>query len=142
MSLFSKGLSRDEIVAHAPTLATHFSAFYGSFSKQPYVPLQTLELCRLRVAQLHQCVEAFEGVEYAIAAEQKDKLTEWTQCASFSAAEKACLAFAEVYCMDPSSITDEHAEAVKAHYKDAGLVVLVEALGVYYGMTRLSQMWA
>ncbi|HEY6132172.1 MAG TPA: hypothetical protein VIV27_09140, partial [Halioglobus sp.] len=69
------------------------------------------------------------------------QLTRWNSDHSFSAAERACLAFTEVYAMDAQAVTDELAAAVKAHFGDAGLVLLVEALGVLDGMTRLSLLW-
>jgi hypothetical protein len=43
--------------------------------------------------------------------------------------------------MDTQAITDELAEAVKLHVGDAGLVLLVEALGILDGRTRLSLLW-
>jgi hypothetical protein len=43
--------------------------------------------------------------------------------------------------MDAQALTDELAEAVKSHFGDAGLVMLVEALGILDGMTRLSLLW-
>ena len=43
--------------------------------------------------------------------------------------------------MDAQALTDELADAVKAHFGDAGLVLLVEALGILDGMTRLSLLW-
>jgi hypothetical protein len=43
--------------------------------------------------------------------------------------------------MDAQALTDEHAEAVKSHFGDAGMVLLVEALGILDGMTRLSLLW-
>jgi acetylglutamate kinase len=43
--------------------------------------------------------------------------------------------------MDAQALTDEHAAEVKAHLGDAGLVLLVEALGILDGMTRLSLLW-
>ena len=46
-----------------------------------------------------------------------------------------------MYAMDAQSITDEQARAVQHHHGDAGLVALVEALGVFDGMTRLSLLW-
>ena len=43
--------------------------------------------------------------------------------------------------MDPQAITDAQAEAVKSELGDAGLVALIEALGLFYGMTRVRQLW-
>ena len=43
--------------------------------------------------------------------------------------------------MDVQALTDQHEEAVKTHFGDEGLVLLVEALGILDGMTRLSLLW-
>jgi hypothetical protein len=51
------------------------------------------------------------------------------------------LAFTEVYAMDAQALTDTLAADVKTHFGDAGLVLLVEALGILDGMTRLSLLW-
>ena len=38
-------------------------------------------------------------------------------------------------------MTDDMADAVKAQYGEPGLVALVQALGLFYGRTRISQLW-
>ena len=43
--------------------------------------------------------------------------------------------------MDVQAITDAQAEAVKAHFGDAGLVLLIEALGQFDGVARLRRLW-
>lgn len=57
-----------------------------------------------------------------------------------SSAEHAALEFAEVYGQDPEAITDQLAAAVKAHFGEAGLVALIEALGMIDGRIRLGMM--
>lgn len=141
MSWFTEHSTRDGIVTEAPSLKNGFDAFYQSFHSQSYVPVQTLELCRLRVAQLHQSETEFARVDYSLEPELKAALSQWSQSALYSEAEKLSLSFAEVYTMDPQAISDDDADGVKMHYGDAGLIVLIEALGVYYGMTRVSQIW-
>jgi len=72
---------------------------------------------------------------------KREQLSNWDTDSRYSAMERACLAFTEVYAMDTQAITDELAEAVKLHVGDAGLVLLVEALGILDGRTRLSLLW-
>ena len=95
----------------------------------------------MRIAQLHQSQTEFQREEFRLSDVQRDGLSQWNKSDAFSAAQKACLAFAEVYAMDPQAISDEQAEVVKVHYGDSGLVALIEALGVFYGMTRVGQLW-
>ena len=79
--------------------------------------------------------------EIEISIEKFKRLPQWDTDPIFSPAERACLAFTEVYAMDTQALTDQHADAVKIHFGDAGLVLLVEALGILDGMTRLSLLW-
>src|SRR5690606_36590661 len=118
-----------------------FTALYRSLWLQPYLPASVLELCSLRLAQLHRCEVELRRRECDIAPEQVEQLANWHADVNFSEAERACLAFTEVYAMDAQAITDELAAQVKAHFGDAGLVMLVEALGIFDGMTRLSLLW-
>lgn len=141
MTWFSKANTREQLIQQAPFLSEQFQAFYSSFWQLPYIPAQTLELCRLRLAQLHQSETEFNRVEIELASSLRDHLSQWSKSEKFSDAEKAALAFAEVYAMDPQAITDALADDVKAHYGDAGLVALIEALGLFYGLTRVSQLW-
>ena len=58
----------------------------------------------------------------------------------FSPGEIAALSLAEVYAQDPAAITDAMADAVKESYGDAGLVVLIEALGFIDGRIRMARL--
>ena len=54
--------------------------------------------------------------------------------------EIAVLSLAEVYAQDPAAITDAMADEVKGVYGDAGLVVLIEALGFLDGRMRMARL--
>jgi len=58
---------------------------------------------------------------------------------AFSAAERAVLEFTELFWMDAQSIDDAAAEAVAAHHGEAGLVLLIEALGLIDGRIRAAR---
>jgi alkylhydroperoxidase family enzyme len=141
MSWISSGDDRDTTMQVLPEIAANFTQLYQSLWTQPHVPAATLELCRLRLAQLHRCDVEWQREDCALPASKRDALARWDSDKQFSDAERACLAFTEVYAMDTQAITDAQAEAVKAHFGDAGLVLLVEALGILDGMTRLSLLW-
>ena len=141
MGWVSSGDDRDSTIGELAELAAPFSALYGSLWTQRHVPADVLELCRLRLAQLHQCAVELQRREVEIPIEKSKRLAQWDTDSSFSPAEGACLAFTGVYAMDVQALTDQHADAVKIHFGDAGLVLLVEALGILDGMTRLSLLW-
>lgn len=141
MSWLGNGNDRRDIVRALPDIAGPYLALEQSLWRQPHLPDDTLELCRLRLAQLHRCAVELERTEQALPQAQRAALAQWEQSEQFSAAERACLAFTEVYAMDAQALTDEHAGAVKEHFGDAGLVLLVEALGIFDGRMRITLLW-
>ncbi|MDG2048435.1 MAG: hypothetical protein P8J79_14585 [Halioglobus sp.] len=141
MGWVTNGDDRDTTIGELAELAAPFDALYASLWTQSHVPADVLELCRLRLAQLHRCAVELQRQEIAIPAGKTAHLAHWDTGSLFSPAERACLAFTEVYAMDVQALTDQHADAVKMHFGDAGLVLLVEALGILDGMTRLSLLW-
>lgn len=141
MSWLNTGSDRQTTMAALPGITAAFDALYHSLWTQPHLPGETLELCRLRLAQLHRSSVDFARSEYALSDTKRARLTHWPTDDEFTEKERACLAFTEVYAMDAQAITDVLAEAVKEQVGDAGLVLLVEALGIFDGMTRLTLLW-
>jgi alkylhydroperoxidase family enzyme len=141
MSWLSSGNDRESTIRVLPDIAASFTALYQSLWVQPHLPAEVLELCRLRLAQLHRCAVEWQRNDCEIPPDKRNHLAQWNTHSLFFDAERACLAFTEVYAMDTQALTDELAAAVKAHFGDAGLVMLVEALGIFDGMTRLSLLW-
>jgi alkylhydroperoxidase family enzyme len=141
MNWLNSGTDHQSTIAVLPDIAAAYDALYQSLWRQPHLPAEILELCRLRLAQLHRSAVELQRQEQPIMEGKRDHLNNWDTDSRFSDAERACLAFTEVYAMDTQAITDELAEAVKLHVGDAGLVLLVEALGILDGRTRLSLLW-
>ncbi len=141
MSWLSNGDDRESTLSVLPDIAENFTALYHSLWVQPHLPAEILEVCRLRLAQLHRSAVEWQRRDCAIPTAKSEHLARWDTHSDFSDAERACLAFTEVYAMDTQALTDELAAGVKGHFGDAGLVMLVEALGIFDGMTRLSLLW-
>lgn len=141
MGWISNGSDRRSTLGVLPEISLAFDVLYQSLWKQQHVPPAVLELCRLRLAQLHRCDVELHRQECPVPDTKRDKLSQWSSLPLFTDEECACLAFTEVYAMDAQALTDELAEAVRSHFGDAGLVMLVEALGILDGMTRLSLLW-
>ena len=141
MPWINNSSDRNTMLSALPAMAEKFSVLYESLFQQTHIASSTLEVCRLRLAQLHRSEVEWQREDVDIKIEQRRQLADWANSESFSAAERACLEFTEMYAMDAQSISDGQAEAVKLHYGDAGLVALVEALGIFDGMTRLSLLW-
>lgn len=141
MNWLNCGTDHQTTIAVLPELARAYDALYQSLWTQPHLPAAILELCRLRLAQLHRCAPELQRQECAVQDGKREHLSRWDTDSRFSDSERACLAFTEVYAMDTQAITDELAAAVKRHVGDAGLVLLVEALGILDGRVRLSLLW-
>ena len=139
MNWLNSGTDHQSTIAVLPDIAAAYDTLYQSLWTQPHLPAQTLELCRLRLAQLHRSTVELQRQEYPVQEGKREQLSNWDADSRYSALERACLAFTEVYAMDTQAITDELAEAVKLHVGDAGLVLLVEALGILDGRTRLQR---
>ncbi len=135
------GDDRQSIIGYLPALAEPFSKRYQSPLSQPHLPPAVLELCRLRLAQLHGSEVEWRRREVTLAPGAAQALDHWESSELFGGNLRACLAFTEVYAMDAQALTDAHADMVKSYYGEAGLVLLVEALGILDGMTRLSLLW-
>ena len=141
MTWFTTEESWKDILQSVPYISEQFEAYYSSYWKLSQIPPATLELCRLRIAQLHQSRHEYAKEEVAVPPNKKANLVNWNSDESFSAAERACLELTEVYTMDCTAVTDQQAEAVKDHHGDAGLVALLQALGLFYGITRVAMLW-
>ena len=141
MSWVTEANNRADLLAALPAAKPLFDDFYARLWQQSYIAPSTLELCRLRLAQLHSAEVEWQRSEYALPESQRQALSSWNNSQSFNAAEKACLAYTEVYAMDAAAIDDELAMAVKAHYGEPGLVTLMAALGVFDGLTRMTLLW-
>lgn len=125
-------------------LSRDYDAVWQTLWRQNHIPPTLLELCRLRLAQLHGAQAELEQTrDVGLEAEKAAALRAgtWLDDARFGAAELAALEFTEIYAQDPAAIGDEQADAVKRHFGEAGLVCLVEALGFIDGRIRLALMF-
>jgi alkylhydroperoxidase family enzyme len=131
----------DRVFGLRPDLYDRFRAFYAVFWTHQLVDPVVLELCRLRVAQLLGC-ESEQRVRYrpardaGLTEEQVTQLPAWPQGAAFTDPQRAALAFAEQFVLDPHGIDDEQRDAVIDHLGVPGLVALCQALAVFEGFSR------
>jgi alkylhydroperoxidase family enzyme len=132
----------DRVFGLCPELYADYRAFLAACWERSAIDPMVLELCRLRVARLVGCdaelsvrsdgVGATELRERKIAA-----LAAWPSSPHFTECERACLAFAEQFVMDPHGITDALAAEVSTFLGGpAGLVALTEALALFEGFAR------
>ena len=135
----------ERVFSLRPNLFEDYRRFYALFWEKQLVDPVLLELCRLRIAALHGC-ESELRVRYQPAQDAglgEAKIAAIPDAADsplFSEAERACIALAELFAIDPHAITDADAARVVAALGDAGTVALVEALALFDGFTRFRLM--
>jgi alkylhydroperoxidase family enzyme len=129
---------RRDVLALRPELADAHEALHAAVWASG-VPAETLELCRLRMAQLLDARRAMAerspqaaGLDDARVA----ALGRWPSATCFTDAERACLGFAELFVLDHHSITDEQAAAVVAALGEPGFVAFTTALSVWENQHR------
>ncbi len=139
-------LTLDRHLAAAGGAAASFARLWESVWVQPYVSAELLEMCRLTLARLHQdalelrAINPHAGPSAPAPARRAVVLAgDAVRDPLFSAAEKSVLLFCECYGLDPQSIADEVADQTKAHLGEAGLVFLIEALGLIDGRMRTAR---
>lgn len=126
-------------------IATDYEAVWDAIWQQPHLPARLLELCRLRLAQLHGATaELALRRDAGLAPRKVDSLLagNYFRDPEFSPAECAVLEFAEIHAQDPAAIDDAMADAVKEHFGEPGLMCLIEALGFIDGRIRLAMMFS
>ncbi len=110
----------DRVFGLRPDLYGPFREFYAVFWRDRLVDPVVLELCRLRVGQLLGC-ESELAVRYApegvapVTEEQVGALSQWPTSDRFDAPQRAALAFAEQFVIDPKGIRGPVRDELRAH---------------------------
>ena len=107
----------DSVFGLRPDLYAAYREFADVFYSHDLLDPVVLDLCRERVGVL------LRGAPRPSEANLTDP-------------QRACLAVAEQFVLDPHGVTAEQRAAVVEHYGDEGLVALVEALAVFDGFAR------
>ncbi|MFM7537969.1 MAG: carboxymuconolactone decarboxylase family protein [Acidimicrobiales bacterium] len=131
----------ERVLRLRPDLRDLFTGYLGLLWSERLVDPVVLELCRLRIAQLHgDGTQALLRYDAAVAAglteAQAAAVASWFDSPLFSEHQKACIAYAEVFAMDVHALTDEMADAVKVGMDDAAFVAFTVALGMFDGLGR------
>ena len=128
-----------------PDLFAAWREFAGIFWEKRLVDPVLLELCRLRIAQLHGAAHPLsirtpEAVAAGLDEAKLARLAEWWKQPGFTGLERACLRFAEQFVVDAKAMSDDEARPVVAALGDAGTVAFVEALAIFDGFGRFCRM--
>jgi alkylhydroperoxidase family enzyme len=119
-------------------LLSKYAQFYATFWHNGHVPRRTLELCRRRIAAIHDCAceWSIEDAAAALSAADADHVRHG-RFAAFDEAERAALAVAEKMPFQHHDIDDEDVERVRAGLGEAGTVTLMTALAFFDATARL-----
>jgi alkylhydroperoxidase family enzyme len=128
-----------------PDLFEAWQEFASIFWEKRLVDPVLLELCRLRIAQLHGAayplsIRTREAIQAGLDEAKIAKLASWWREPGFTDLERACLRFAEQFVLDAKAMSDEEARPVVTALGDAGTVAFVEALAIFDGFGRFCRM--
>jgi alkylhydroperoxidase family enzyme len=128
-----------------PNLFAAWRDFAALFWERRLVPPVLLELVQLRVRQLHGlAIERRRRMRETLDSgwdESRVALLErWWKSDRFDAAERACLRLAEQFVLDAKQIGEAEIAPVRQALGDAGVVALVESLGLFDGFARFQKM--
>jgi alkylhydroperoxidase family enzyme len=127
----------NELSALAPAAVDELVALHRSIDE--HVDPVIVELCRLRItglvgARSHLSMRRRKAAEAGLTEATIAMLARWAESPDFSPAQRACLAFAEQFCMGAFTVTDADVSAVLEHlspdecYAFANGVWVIEAL--------------
>ena len=130
------------VLARRPDLAEPYNDFMGLFWARRLVDPVVLELCRLRVGQLLGCeselaVRTRPAIEHGLTEEQVDRLSHWPSDPGFTDTQRAALAFAEQFVIDPHGVDDAIRDTLQEHLTFPEFVALTEAVALFDGFTRV-----
>ena len=134
----SAGTPFEAILGQRPELLERYRAFYQTFWEDGLVPRRTLELCRLRVAAIHDCAqELVVHDSEARLSEAELEALKGGDFSGFSTAEQAALNLAEQIPYQHHQITDADMAAADRELGAAGAVSLLTALAFFDVNCRL-----
>ncbi|MCZ6710033.1 MAG: carboxymuconolactone decarboxylase family protein [Gammaproteobacteria bacterium] len=128
----------EAVLGQRPELLERYRAFYQSFWEDGLIKRRTLELCRLRIAAIHDCAQEWSIRDAQVGLDDIElaalKSGEWSL---FSAAEQVALNIAEQIPYQHHQITDEQMNDADRELTTAGAVSLLTACAFFDVNCRL-----
>ncbi len=139
-SVIEQGITR--MLAHCPGMALGAIGFGAAVAVNRTLPERLVELVRLRVAFHNQCRSCM-AIRYSSAAKEVDEnlvcsLEQPQEAPDLTPAERAAIAFADLFATDHLAITDARFAELREHFDEAQTMELLLHLALYVGMGRLA----
>ncbi len=133
----------EAVLALRPELLDLYKSFYGKLWDDGLLSPSILELCRLRIAMMHECASemALRHTGSGVSDEKIAELASWESSTLFDPLEKACLRLAEKMPWQHHEIEDSEVAAVTASLGEPGTVALMVALALFDASARLRVMF-
>lgn len=101
-----------------------------------------VELCRLRIATLHDApwhlgMRRAKAAAAGLTEEKIAALADWHRSPLFTDAERACLALAEQFCLGAYTVSEADVDAVLQHLSPGECFALVNGLWVIEAVQRM-----
>jgi AhpD family alkylhydroperoxidase len=141
-----QGLGLLRVLAQRPDLTEAFLAFRSRLAADSALPARLVELVRLRVAFHNQCrscmaLRTKSGAEDGVTENLVCALERPADAPDLSDAEKAALAYADLFATDHLAADDAVFDRLRAHFSEPEIVELGVQLAVFVGFGRLSATW-
>ncbi len=132
------GTPWEAVLGQRPELLTRYREFYRTLWDDALVPRRILELCRLRVASIHDCAQewAIRDAEVALSEAELGALARG-DFSGFSPEEKTALAVAEQMPYAHHQITDQEVAELNRALGSPAAVALLTALAFFDVTCRL-----
>lgn len=137
----SRARPLDELLALSPAADT-LRAYEVALWRDPATDPLLLELCRLRLAQLlgldpASRTPAPAAVAAGLDAARIAELPRWPTSPLFGARERAALAFAEQWFLDPGGMTDDDCAGLRGAIGEPGCAAFTMGLALSEAMLRM-----
>jgi AhpD family alkylhydroperoxidase len=128
----------ERVLGLRPDLLADYRAFDALLWSGRTVDPALLDLCRLRIAGLHGCEEELLRVRVMGPGDRRRAhLGRWREeVEAFSARERAALALAEKFALEPHGVSDDDVAALTSRLSPAEFVALAEGLAMSDGFAR------
>jgi alkylhydroperoxidase family enzyme len=134
--------SLDRVLGLLPAANERFRALYEKLWDGVALSPATIELCRLRIAMLMDCVVETRlrtpaARDAGLTEEKITSLASYASSTSFTPLERTCIAFVEQYVMDPHALTDGDFVALRETLDERQIATLVLAAATFDALMRM-----